>query len=246
MQENIPDLKLDWASYKSAKYACENWHYSKCMPTSKTAKIGVWEDGKFVGVIIYSYGANPNLYKKYVNSQAECVELTRIALGKHANPVSKMISISLKMVKKTYPKIRIIISFADLDQDHAGAIYQASNFIYVGNTTKDVNIAYIIKGKIVHGKSVSERLYKYGASKNLKNVKTYLDKNATYHKTKGKHKYIYCFDKKLKKEVLKESIPYPKKACPIGVDGNTSAIHAEVGGSNPTMGLNIQKQIKVV
>ena len=43
------DLRLDWCSYEAAKYAVEHWHYSKRMPKSKLAKIGVWEDGEFIG-----------------------------------------------------------------------------------------------------------------------------------------------------------------------------------------------------
>jgi hypothetical protein len=31
-------LKLDWCSHEAAKYACENWHYSKCVPNQKTVK----------------------------------------------------------------------------------------------------------------------------------------------------------------------------------------------------------------
>jgi hypothetical protein len=30
-----PELKIDWASHEAAKYACENWHYSKCLPAGK-------------------------------------------------------------------------------------------------------------------------------------------------------------------------------------------------------------------
>jgi trehalose 6-phosphate synthase/phosphatase len=38
-----PVLKLDWCSHEAAKYACEKWHYSGRVPTSKSARIGVWE-----------------------------------------------------------------------------------------------------------------------------------------------------------------------------------------------------------
>ena len=45
-----PELKIDWATHKAAKYACENWHYSKCLPSGKTVKLGVWEDNNFIGI----------------------------------------------------------------------------------------------------------------------------------------------------------------------------------------------------
>ena len=78
--QTIPSLKLDWCSHKAAKFACENWHYSKCIPKSKLVKIGVWEDNKFIGVIIYGVGATSDLVKKYGLDKTEGCELERIAL----------------------------------------------------------------------------------------------------------------------------------------------------------------------
>ena len=43
-----PVLKLDWCSHEAATFAVMHWHYSKAMPKSKLAKVGVWEDGKFI------------------------------------------------------------------------------------------------------------------------------------------------------------------------------------------------------
>ncbi len=86
MQENT--LRIDWATRESAKYACENWHYSKCMPVGKTIKIGAWENGKFIGVIIFSYGANNNGAKSFGLKQDEACELTRVALTSHKSQVT--------------------------------------------------------------------------------------------------------------------------------------------------------------
>jgi len=66
MQEKI-NLHIDWASHVSAKFACLNWHYSKCLPVGKLVKVGVWEDKKFIGCIIFSRGANYNMPKNILN-----------------------------------------------------------------------------------------------------------------------------------------------------------------------------------
>lgn len=58
-------LHLDWCSYEAAKFACEKWHYSKCIPKSKLVKIGVWEHDVFVGVVIFGVGATHDLVKQY-------------------------------------------------------------------------------------------------------------------------------------------------------------------------------------
>ena len=85
--KNKPTLKLDWCSHEAAKYACQNWHYSKCVPVGKLVKIGVWEDSKFIGVIIYSRGANKSLMSQVGLDQTEGCELTRVAMNKHYYPV---------------------------------------------------------------------------------------------------------------------------------------------------------------
>ena len=51
-----PELRLDFCSYQAAQYACRRWHYSKKIPVGKLVKIGVWEDGKFIGAIIFGDG----------------------------------------------------------------------------------------------------------------------------------------------------------------------------------------------
>jgi len=56
-----PTLRIDWCSYDAARYAVEHWHYSRSLPCSKTARLGVWEDGKFIGAIVFAWGANRHL-----------------------------------------------------------------------------------------------------------------------------------------------------------------------------------------
>lgn len=56
-------LKVAFCSYEAAKYACQNYHYSKTIPASKLVKIGVWENEKFIGAVIFGLGANNNLGK---------------------------------------------------------------------------------------------------------------------------------------------------------------------------------------
>jgi len=128
------DLKVDWCSYKAAKYAVENWHYSGRMPMSKLLKLGVWEDGVFIGVVIFGNGATPFLLVRYnLSIQGGC-ELVRIALKKHRAPMSQIVKISIAMLKQQSPKLRLIISFADPGESHHGGIYQSGNWCYTGRS----------------------------------------------------------------------------------------------------------------
>jgi len=121
-----PELRIDWCSHDAARYACENWHYSKCVPKSKLAKIGVWENGIFIGVLIYGVGATPDLVKPYGLTKEQGCELVRISLRNHQTPVSRLIAISLRVLKKEFPGLRLVVSFADPEQGHHGGVYQAS------------------------------------------------------------------------------------------------------------------------
>jgi hypothetical protein len=146
---NSVNLKLDWCTFKAAEYACKHWHYSKTIPASKLVKIGVWENNIFTGVIIFSRGANANLLKPYGLKVTEGCELTRIALNKHFHPVTKMVSIAVKMLKRFSPGLKLIVSFADSNQGHLGKIYQAGNWIYTGLKKVDP-LSEVIKGKPKH------------------------------------------------------------------------------------------------
>ena len=193
------NLRLDWCSYKAAKYAVMNWHYSKTLAVSKMVKIGVWENDGFVGVILFNYGANPNLYKPYRLKQIECVELTRIALKKHYTPVSKLLKIAIIMIRKQSPKLKLLISFADSNQGHLGKIYQAGNWIYTGiaKTTPQ----YMVNGKWIHQRQFGS--LGYSVKENIFPTRKLLNK----------FRYLYPLVKKMRKQIELLSKPYPKKLC---------------------------------
>jgi len=123
------NLKIDYCSYQAAKFAVEHWHYSKSMPAGKLFKCGVWENNNFIGCIIYSMGANKNMSKEFKLNYNDVCELARVALNKHINPVSKLISYSIKLLYKNNSKLKLIVTYADSNKNHLGKIYKAGNWI---------------------------------------------------------------------------------------------------------------------
>lgn len=231
------NLRLDWCTYEAARYACLHWHYSRSMPACKTVKIGVWEDESFRGVVIFSLGACLNIAKPYGLTQNECCELTRVALRGHKTPVSRIISIALKMLKKQSPGLRLVISYADENQDHLGKIYQAGNWIYVGECSTERGIK--IHGKLRHRRTLNKR---YGTT-DIKYLRQNIDPHAKTIKGKPKHKYLMPLGPKIKKEIESLGIPYPK--CVRSIVGDASAIQVEEGGSNPTLALHSDRSVEV-
>lgn len=223
------ELKIDWATHQAAKYAVLNWHYSKCLPMGKLVKIGVWENKKFIGIVLFGRGATPNLGKPYKLAQTECVELVRIALNKHITPVSKIASLAMKFLKRSNPTVKLIVSFADQSQGHHGGIYQAGNWIYngEGNEAK----FYMINGKLTHPRSIGAK----GLVQNLDGAKK-LDRNAKVVIVPGKHRYLMPLDKKMRKQILLLSKPYPK--CAASVNDSTPDNQSGSGGLIPTAALH--------
>ncbi|MBI1804832.1 MAG: protein Mom [Ignavibacteriae bacterium] len=227
-------LRLDYCSHEAAKYAVEHWHYSRQLPAGKLVKIGVWEDGAFTGCVIFSYGANPNVTKSLSLRQTEVCELTRVALKKgHAVQVSRVLAISLKLLKKQSPGVRIVLSYADTDQGHLGVIYQASNWLYVGHVQEGAQSAFLIHGQRMHPRSVGAR----GWMQSLKWIREHIDPNATQARTKGKEKYVWLFDESLRSKFEANIQPYPKLRA-TSETGDTSRLQREEGGSTPTVALN--------
>ena len=203
-------LKLDWASYEAAKYACEKWHYSKCIPIGKLVKVGVWENYTYIGCVIYSRGTSKDLGTKYGLKQDQCVELTRVALKTHQAPVSQILAISLKMLKKINPGLKLVVSFAAQSENHHGGIYQATNWIYTGES--EANADAIYKGRRVPNRVIGELVKKYRCTVNdLEQRKILQDVRKL-----RKHRYLMPLDKQVKKSIMSLRKPYPKRAKEAG------------------------------
>ena len=217
-------LHLDWVDHKTAKDSVFRYHYSRKMPRGKLAKIGVWEGEKFIGVVIYGRGASPKVLQKHagLDDNRHFVELCRVALSKHENHVTKIISISIKLLRKMNPNLKAIVSFADTKQGHLGKIYQAGNWDYVGLGALGTE-SYIIYGTETHKKTMDRYQKKFSRLVKQENyaktfheyLKEYLDPNIKIIKGSPKHKYIYCLDTETKKFVEKHKKPYPTSNADI-------------------------------
>ena len=196
------------------------------MPAGKLVKIGAWENGKFIGCVLFGLGATPNLSKAYDLKMTQCCELTRVSLTKHACSVTRVLAIAIKMLKKLCPGIQLIVSFADASQGHHGGIYQGSNWVYSGKVMLDT---WLINGEKMHPRSV---VAKFG-SQSLEHVQKF-DK-AARKIWNYKHRYLMPLNDKIRQEIAHLSQPYPKR---VEHDVNAPTFQAGKSGSNPTDALH--------
>ena len=205
-------LKVDWATHAAARHACQKWHYTGCMPVGKLVKIGAWERGKFIGVVLFAWGSNHNLGKPYGLKMTECCELVRVALTTHEAPVSRVLAIALRFLKTHSPGIRAVISFADPEAGHVGGIYQATNWVYTGTTSPTYEFR-------LNGKRLNKRAY---TGKVFGNPRLPLPKGAVRVDLAGKYRYIMPLDDDMHTALQPLSLPYPKRQ-PVGGSGDQPA-----------------------
>lgn len=226
-------LKLDWCSHAAAKYAVEHWHYSQSMPSGKMVCLGVWEQQRFIGCIVFSRGANRNLGHLWGLSTTAICELTRIALARHVTPVSRVVMIALRMFHSQSSGVRLIVSYADSSHGHTGAIYQAMNWTYTGWSQPQGGFQYLVNGRWQHKRSMSARCGTLADAR-----VTAIIGPRPKRRQPQKHRYLYPMDAAMRAQIAPLAQPYPKRATSIRADA--SAHQAEEGGATPTVALRVE------
>jgi len=224
----MTDLRLDFCSHDAAKHAVLRWHYSHTMPAAKLVRVGVWEDGRFVGAILYGSGANRHLARPFGLKGTEACELVRVALASgRKHPTSRCLAISLKLLQRQSPGLQLVVSYADTKEGHLGVIYQATNWLFLGGSSQP----YLkVLGKIEHPRSLYDRYGRGGQQ--IAWLRAHVDPRARRVEMPDKLKYVYAFSKPLRQKLKAESKPYPKRVG--SSDGAAPGVQPGEGGSSPT------------
>ena len=133
-----------------------SWHYSKSLPGCRHY-FGLFRDDILIGVAAFGEPAMRHQAKCY-----DCdLELRRLCLINDTpkNAESRFISLALKELKKK--GYSAILSLADPEHGHAGTIYRASNFEYLGTERGGGSRLIVIDGVEIHSRSA---FAKYGIS----------------------------------------------------------------------------------
>lgn len=203
-----PTLKIDWCSHEAAKVAVEHWHYSGVMPTGKSNRIGAWEDGVFVGAIIFAQGGNMHIGKPFGLTSDECCELVRVALRAHVTPVSRMLAIATRFLKRRNPGLRLVVSYADPSEGHHGGIYQACGWLYLGLSRPTYEFR-------LNGARLQKRSF---TGVNFGRERMALPAGAVKIEVPGKHKYVLPLDEAMRVSLEPQRVQYPKQHARAVVD----------------------------
>ncbi len=128
-------------------------HYSR-RASIFWAGFGLEEEGQITGVAVYGQPSPPIQKHAFKERDFRLYELSRVVVqSRTKNAASFLVANSLKLLE---PKPCAVISYADMEQNHCGIIYQATNWLYTG-ATKSHDKAYIVDGKRVHPMTLRDR-----------------------------------------------------------------------------------------
>ena len=201
------DYYIERITYKMAMEIVITFHYlHRKAPCSVAFGLFDRTTHLCVGVVTYGVSASSTLLKGICGvEQAQNVyELTRLWVDDSVpkNGESFLIGNTIKQLDK-----EIIVSYADSSQEHLGIVYQATNFIYTGLSSKFKDPK--IKGlehqhhaTYANGLTNKEVIEKFG------DLVYWVDRPR-------KHRYVYFnATKKKKKELFSllkyKVLPYPK------------------------------------
>ena len=170
-------------------------------------RVGVWEEGTFIGAIVFGCGASPCPGDQFGVKTIEVCELSRVALRAHALPVTRIIKVAMNFLRRGAPGIRIVVSYADPQQGHYGGIYQAGNWTYLG-ASRGHNVWRRRNGKIAHGRRVSPSVWAKRAGIWEKVIR---QDECQKIVMAAKHKYAFALDKSLRPLLASMAKPYPEK-----------------------------------
>lgn len=238
------DIEINVIDSASSRKIVERYHYSgKCTQNSQI-HFGVFLNGRLEGALQFG----PSIDKRRMAQNLgigfnESLELNRMALSDNCpkNSESRALGICLRILKKNYPHLKIIISFADACQCGDGTIYRASGFklhSYKINTS----LLKMPNGDVVAKKALDNRI-----DSNGKFLSSVAVKNGAKPLNGYQMKYLYFFDKGLEKrfkfvdfDKIPDYVKMYKGSKRSEHENNVSAFQVEESGATPTTALHLQ------
>ena len=152
MDINVKDIIIKPINSKTANAFVKKHHYSGKVTSNSQLHFGAFYKDVLHGVM--SFG--PSLDKSKIiglvkdTKWNDFLELNRMAFDDYLpkNSESRSISVAMKLIKKHYPNIEWVVSFADGTQCGDGTIYRASGFVLTAIRESN-NLARLPSGEVI-------------------------------------------------------------------------------------------------
>jgi hypothetical protein len=171
-------------------------HYSR-RASIFWAAFALIEDNAIVGVCVFGQPSPPIQRHSFINREFRLYELSRLVIQtKTKNAASFLVSHALNAL----PQPCAVISYADMEQNHCGIVYQATNWLYTG-ATKSHDKAYIVDGKRTHPMTLRDR----GITDPTRWAK---ENGIQMLPPMDKHRYFFLCGNKRQKQQMREQLAY--------------------------------------
>lgn len=136
----------------------KTYHYSNILPRLNKHFLGFYLSGDLVGVVTLGWGTRPlHTIKKIFPSfdTKDYYEIGRMCMSDNMprNSESQMLSQLIKYIRRNYPEIKVLFTWADGMVGKPGYVYQAANFWYLGYIWTDM---YLKDGIKIHPRQTKQ------------------------------------------------------------------------------------------
>jgi len=251
------DIRVAPIAASDANALMRKLHYSRKVVVNSQLHLGVFLGTRLEGAMQFG----PSLDRRKLLGLVEgtswngFLELNRLAFSDNLprNSESRALGVALRLIRKEYPQIDWIVSFADATQCGDGTIYRAAGFLLTRikrNTTLWANGAGHVISNI--GERTSMKKIQSTAGKTAYHGGADMDhyKRLGYKPLEGfQLRYIYFTNPAARQRLTVPVLPYSAIAAAgagmvrgkrVGsIPAETAVIHTEEGGSTPTPTLQV-------
>ena len=238
-------------SAKDGNRVIRSLHYSGKVDTRSQLHLGVFMDGRCGGAMQFGPSVNKHASRNLFKDAGwnEWIELHRLAFADWLprNGESRAIAYAMRFIKKNYPHISFVVSYADGAQCGDGTIYRASGFVLT-DIKKNTSMWMCQNGEVIcdhvtrmKSNAVRNRI---GMLPNEK-WSTFYKRGGAYRLEGFQLRYIYFINPTAKDRLTVPILPfseierrgagmYKGKKRVSSIDGDVSGDQLEEGGSSPT------------
>ena len=243
---------------KAANALVKRVHYSGKVVQNSQLHLGAFLHGKLEGAMQFGPSLDKRKMLGLVDGTGwnDFIELNRMAFSDALprNSESRALGVAFRLMRKQYPQVKWVVSFADATQCGDGTIYRASGFVLTGVKSNDQIIRFpdgLQETRLVLTDARRPRRVevaeKYGAEIGGEcSLRPFLDVGATV--VPGfQLRYVYFLDPTWRSRLTVPELPFSRikelgASMYLGqsagsIDSDVPAVQAGEGGATPTSAL---------
>ena len=209
----VRDTRLGPVSTSDVREFSRRYHYTGTGGNASW-RWGLWHGVTLLGIVAYNLPTRETCQSVFGEEHFDKVwHMGRLALADEAprNSESRLIAGSLQAIRREYPEVWGVLTYAATDVGHIGYVYQATNALYTG---KGGDSHYYVDDKgcrrstYLGGKGVSDARAR--------------EMGWTRHEGDAKHRYLYVLGSKTQRRQRMQQLRLPVMPYPKGIEGGAA------------------------